>query len=103
MPMGVNCAPQLANLYCGYYELCYIIRTTVAYLQSEHRNRTCKAYLNAMFNGSRFIDDIGLIGIPVEYNVKDIFQDSRSTGGTDGTLKEDYCLCEQHDSAHTVT
>ena len=84
MPMGVNCAPQFANLYCGYYELCYMVRTTVAYLQSEHRSRTCKAYLNAMFNGSRFIDDIGLIGIPAEYHMQEIFQDSRSTGGTDG-------------------
>jgi hypothetical protein len=37
-----------------------------------------------MFNGSRFIDDIGLVGIPVEYHMQDIFQDSRSTGGTDG-------------------
>ena len=64
MPMGINCAPQLANLYCGHYELSYMVRATAQYLSSTPRLRVEKAYLNAMFNGSRFIDDIGLAGIP---------------------------------------
>ncbi len=84
MPMGINCAPQLANLYCGYYELCYMVRTTVQYLQSQQRRRVEKAYLNAMFNGSRFIDDIGLVGIPAAYCMAEVFKDERSSGGADG-------------------
>ena len=84
MPMGVNCAPQLANLYCGYYELCYMVRTTAQYLTSQQRTHTERAYLNAMFNGSRFIDDIGLVGIPAAYCMADVLQDQRSSGGADG-------------------
>lgn len=84
MPMGINCAPQLANLYCGYYELCYMVRATVRYLASQQRLRVEKAYLNAMFNGSRFIDDIGLAGIPADYCMAELFQDKRASGGADG-------------------
>lgn len=84
MPMGINCAPQFANLYCGYYELCYMVRTSMAYLTSQQRCRTFKAFLNAMFNGSRFIDDIGLIGIPAAFCMTELFQDKRASGGADG-------------------
>ena len=84
MPMGVNCAPQLANLYCGYYELCYMVRTAAQYLRLAQRPRTHKAYLNAMFNASRFIDDIGLAGIPAGYCMAELFQDKRASGGADG-------------------
>jgi hypothetical protein len=86
MPMGVNCAPQIANLYCGYYELSYMVRSSLRFLQQPegHRSRIDRAFLTAMFNGSRFIDDIGLAGIPATIDLTDIFQDRRSEGGSDG-------------------
>jgi len=37
-----------------------------------------------MFNGSRFIDDIGLAGVPASYCMADLFKDQRSSGGSDG-------------------
>ena len=84
MPMGINCAPQIANLYCGFYELCYMVRATARYLNSQPRLRIEKARLNSLLNGSRFIDDIAVAGYPASHDIRALFEDRRSEGGHDG-------------------
>jgi hypothetical protein len=49
LPMGTPCAPQLANLYCGYYELMYMTRQCQAFIAKTH-NHLQREVLVSVFN-----------------------------------------------------
>lgn len=57
--MGTNCAPQLANWFCAFFELRFLRRLVAAYLASraEEDLRRVREFLYV----KRFIDDIGAI------------------------------------------
>ena len=77
MAMGVNNAPQMANLLCAYYELNFLARNLAAYLRAAVRSAQHLALFHALCNGSRFIDGIGLAGIPEGVDVQLLFRDER--------------------------
>lgn len=86
--MGTPCAPQLANLYCAYYELEYMHRRATLYdaIPKDTIEKTLeKAVLNSLFNWARYIDDILAAGLPEHVNIENILYDNRHiNGGTDG-------------------
>ena len=71
LAMGMSCSPQIANLYCAFYELNYMSRRVRGYLQMVRVHRHLsersleKAIITALLNGFRMIDDIGLPGLPM--------------------------------------
>lgn len=93
MAMGVHNAPQLANLYCGYYELQYMLRRTTHYLNTLKqftlnptvpRDPYLRAEMTALFNSCRLMDDIAMAGMPANTDCASILRDERLTDGTDG-------------------
>jgi hypothetical protein len=87
LAMGLQCSPQIANIYCGLYELLFMTRCARRF-QHYGRPAPIQPFLHAMFNGSRLIDDIGLAGVdksPDELTA--LMCDTRQT--TDGSAKHD--------------
>jgi hypothetical protein len=86
LPMGTPCAPQLANLYCGAYELDFMLRKASSFLAVPRQVRDPKefALLTSLFNWSRFIDDLAAIGVPQGIDIQELLYDTRHTGGSDG-------------------
>ena len=108
MVKGVNNAPQMANLYCAYYELEYMTRRAVHYLHTlkQHevnptipRSPVLRAEMTALFNFCRLMDDIAAVGMPHGIDTAAVLRDERSIGSTDGVypvhiLDADGVLCE---------
>ena len=79
IPMGTNCAPELANLYLFTYEIAYLIR------QAEQWNRdsAIPRHILTILLAKRFIDDIFFPRLK-RVNLEDMLYDNREAGGSDG-------------------
>jgi hypothetical protein len=66
--MGTNAAPQIANLYCAVFETKYILSQVTSWCNSAPLLRTPDrlSHITALFNISRFIDDILAAGLAID-------------------------------------
>jgi hypothetical protein len=83
--MGLSSSTAVANLFCGFYELSFMIRKVkemLAITNIVERPIEQISFLNAIFNASRFIDDILLCGLLIAFET--FLYDRRAEGGEDG-------------------
>jgi hypothetical protein len=93
MAKGVHNAPQTAYLYCAHYELHYVVRRFIHYLSTlklyesvptTPKNEILRAEMASLFNMCTSVDDIAVVGMPVNIDVASMLKDERATGGSDG-------------------
>ena len=74
--MGLHASPQIAQLVCAHYELQFVKRLAISYIEQPEEPffgimdkdiRT--AVINCFFNGARQIDDICSSGLPLRLSI----------------------------------
>ena len=63
IPMGTNCAPFLANLYCFSYELAFL-RSLVRSQNARQKGSREHTLIRRMHDASRYIDDLLTVNFP---------------------------------------
>ena len=63
IPMGTNCAPFLANLYCYTYELSFV-KLLVHSPQARTRGSRKYRWIRGMHETSRYIDNLLTLNFP---------------------------------------
>lgn len=68
IPMGTNCAPFLANLYCFSYELAFL-RSLVRSQNAQQSGSREHTLIRRMHDASRYIDDLLTMNFPEFENI----------------------------------
>ena len=63
IPVGTNCAPFLANLYCFSYELAYL-RSQFVSQNARQSGSWEHTLIRRMHDASRYIDDLLTMNVP---------------------------------------
>ena len=84
IPMGTNCAPFLANLYCFSYELAFL-RSLVRSQNAQQEGSREHTLIRRMHDASRYIDDLLTVNFPefeeVMYRARGEVDPQGTTGG----------------------
>ena len=83
IPMGTNCAPFLANLYCFSYELAFL-RSLVRSQNAQQSGSREHTLIRRMHDASRYIDDLLTMNFPEFENIMYRMQGEVEPQGTVG-------------------
>ena len=86
--MGIHNSPQIANLYCAWYETTYMLKLAQQHynIAKNQRSHKSQAMLASIFNTMRYVDDLLSPGLPKCINFKQLLQGNSNINNSNDNI-----------------